>query len=129
MFNIWTINIFTVQCLNDINVQQLNITMNHNQDYLNLLIKIQHRSKYTQRELADELGFSLGKLNYCLKALKNKGLIKINNFKKSNKKISFIYILTPRGLTKKIQLTLNVMKNNMREYDQLSKELNSHVER
>tara|TARA_B100001167_G_C16731711_1_gene286321 strand:+ start:116 stop:427 length:312 start_codon:yes stop_codon:yes gene_type:complete len=103
--------------------------MNHNQDYLNLLIKIQHRSKYTQRELADELGFSLGKLNYCLKALKNKGLIKINNFKKSNKKISFIYILTPRGLTKKIQLTLNVMKNNMREYDQLSKELNSHVER
>ena len=103
--------------------------MNHNQDYLNLLIKIQRRSKYTQRELADELGFSLGKLNYCLKALKNKGLIKINNFKKSNKKISFIYILPPKGLTKKIQLTLNFMKNNMREYDQLSKELDSHVER
>ena len=61
--------------------------MNHNQDYLNLLIKIQRRSKYTQRELADELGFSLGKLNYCLKALKDKGLIKINNFKKSNRLI------------------------------------------
>ena len=58
--------------------------MKHNQDYLNLLRKIQQKSKYTQRELADELGFSLGKLNYCLKALKAKGLIKINNFKDCN---------------------------------------------
>ena len=56
--------------------------MNYNQDYLNLLIKIQHKAQYTQRELADELGFSLGKLNYSLKYLKAKGLIKINNFKK-----------------------------------------------
>ena len=103
--------------------------MNDDQDHFNVLRKIQKNPKSTQRELAEELGFSLGKLNYCLKALKNKGLIKINNFKKSNKKISFIYILTPKGLTKKIQLTLNFMKNNMREYDQLSKELDSHVER
>ena len=57
--------------------------MNHSQDYLNLLIKIQQKSKYTQRELADELGFSLGKLNYCIKALKAKGLVKTNNFKVS----------------------------------------------
>ena len=103
--------------------------MNYNQDYLNLLIKIQHKAQYTQRELADELGFSLGKLNYSLKDLKAKGLIKINNFKKSNNKISYIYILTPKGLEKKIQLTLNFMKNNMREYDQLSKELNANMER
>ena len=54
--------------------------MNYNQDYLNLLIKIQRKAQYTQRELADELGFSLGKLNYSLKDLKAKGLIKINNF-------------------------------------------------
>ena len=103
--------------------------MNYNQDYLNLLIKIQHKAQYTQRELADELGFSLGKLNYSLKALKAKGLIKINIFKKSNNKISYIYILTPKGLEKKVQLTLNFMKNNMREYDQLSKELNANMER
>ena len=52
-----------------------------NQDHLNLLRKIQNKSKTTQRALANELGFSLGKLNYCLKALKSKGLIKIRNFK------------------------------------------------
>ena len=101
--------------------------MNYNKDYLNLLIKIQHKSQYTQRELADELGFSLGKLNYSLKALKVKGLIKINNFKKDNKKISFIYLLTSKGLEKKTQLTLNSMKDKMREYDQLSKELNTNM--
>ena len=54
--------------------------MNDNQDYLNLLRKIKKNSKLNQRQLANELGFSLGKLNYCLKALKNKGLIKIENF-------------------------------------------------
>ena len=92
-------------------------------------IKFRRRGQYTQRELANELGFSLGKLNYSLKALKAKGLIKIDNFKKSNNKISYIYILTPKGLEKKIQLTLNFMRNNMREYDQLSKELNANMER
>ena len=56
--------------------------MENNQDYLNLLRKIKSKPEYSQRELAGELGFSLGKLNYCLKALKTKGLIKISNFKK-----------------------------------------------
>jgi len=98
--------------------------MHNSQDYLNLLRKIQRKSKYTQRELADQLGFSLGKLNYCLKDLKDQGLIKVNNFKNSNKKISFVYNLTPKGLSKKNQLTLNFMKANMREYGQLIKELN-----
>ena len=51
------------------------------QDNLNLLRKIKDRPKYSQRELAEELGFSLGKLNYCLKSLNNKGFVKINNFK------------------------------------------------
>ena len=103
--------------------------MNHSQDYLNLLIKIQQKSKYTQRELADELGFSLGKLNYCIKALKAKGLIKTNNFKKDNKKVSYIYILTPQGLTEKTKLTLNLLKVKMQEYDELRKELNTNLER
>ena len=56
--------------------------MNDNQDHFNVLRKINSKPKSTQRELAEELGFSLGKLNYCLKALKTKGLIKISNFKK-----------------------------------------------
>jgi len=103
--------------------------MNHSQDYLNLLIKIQQKSKYTQRELADELGFSLGKLNYCIKALKAKGLVKTNNFKKDNKKVSYIYILTPQGLTEKTKLTLNLLKVKMQEYDELRKELNTNLER
>ena len=102
--------------------------MNHNQDYLNLLRKIQQKSKYTQRELADELGFSLGKLNYCLKALKTKGLIKINNFKKNNKKINYIYLLTPQGLTEKTELTINLLKVKMKEYDELRKDLNMSME-
>tara|TARA_Y100000590_G_scaffold469642_1_gene658841 strand:- start:5552 stop:5863 length:312 start_codon:yes stop_codon:yes gene_type:complete len=103
--------------------------MNHNQDYLNLLRKIQQKSKYTQRELADELGFSLGKLNYCLKALKAKGLIKINNFKKNNKKINYIYLLTPQGVTEKTELTLNLLKVKMKEYDELRKDLNMSIEK
>ena len=94
-----------------------------NPDHFNVLRKIQNKPKSTQRELAGELGFSLGKLNYCLKALKAKGLIKIENFKKNPNKINYIYILTPRGISKKTQLTLSFMKRKMKEYDELKKEI------
>ena len=77
-----------------------------------------------RREMAEELGFSLGKLNYCLKALKEKGLVKIRNFKKNPKKINYVYVLTPKGIAIKTKLTLNFMKRKMVEYDQLKKELN-----
>tara|TARA_B100001123_G_C15158899_1_gene966643 strand:- start:297 stop:605 length:309 start_codon:yes stop_codon:yes gene_type:complete len=97
--------------------------MKHNQDYLNLLRKIQKKPESSQRELANELGFSLGKLNYCLKALKNKGLIKINNFKKNPNKINYFYVLTPRGISEKTKLTINFMRRKMEEYDELKKEL------
>ena len=97
--------------------------MNDNQDYLNILRKIKDKPETSQRELAEELGFSLGKLNYCLKALKNKGLVKIRNFKINPKKINYIYVLTPKGISKKTKLTLNFMKRKMREYDELKKEL------
>ena len=73
--------------------------------------------------MADELGFSLGKLNYCLKALKSKGLIKIKNFKRNPKKLNYIYVLTPKGIAEKTKLTLNFMTRNMREYDELKSEL------
>ena len=97
--------------------------MKNNQDYLNLLRKIKNKPESSQRELAEELGFSLGKLNYCLKALKDKGLVKINNFRKNPKKISYIYVLTPKGISEKTKLTINFMKRKMQEYDELRREL------
>jgi len=97
--------------------------MNDNQDQFNVLRKINKRPASTQRELAEELGFSLGKLNYCLKALKNKGLIKMKNFKQNPNKINYIYVLTPSGIAQKTKLTINFMKLKMKEYDELKNEI------
>ena len=97
--------------------------MKNNQDHFNVLRKIGSEPKPTQRELAKELGFSLGKLNYCVKALKNKGLIKIKNFEKNPNKINYIYVLTPRGISEKTKLTLNFMRRKIKEYDELKKEI------
>tara|TARA_B100000902_G_C27146321_1_gene831303 strand:+ start:644 stop:958 length:315 start_codon:yes stop_codon:yes gene_type:complete len=97
--------------------------MKNNQDNFNLLRKIRKYPDYSQRDLAKELGFSLGKLNYCLKALKKKGLIKIKNFKKNPKKLNYIYILSPKGIKEKTKLTINFMKTRMQEYDELKAEL------
>ena len=94
-----------------------------NQDHFEILRKIQKKPDSTQRELAEELGFSLGKLNYCIKALQEKGLLKLENFKKNPKKINYFYVLTPKGITEKTKLTVNFMKKKMREYDELKKEL------
>ena len=91
------------------------------QDFLDLLIKIDKNPKSSQRKLAGELGFSLGKLNYCIKALKEKGLIKINNFRKNPNKSNYFYILTPSGIKEKTTLTLNFMKRKMAEYEELKK--------
>ena len=84
--------------------------MNDNQDHFNTLRKIQNKPNSTQRELAVQLGFSLGKLNYILKALKAKGLVKISNFRKNPNKINYFYVLTPRGISEKSKLTINFMK-------------------
>ena len=97
--------------------------MNNNQDHFNILRKLNRNSKISQRELAKDLGFSLGKLNYCLKALKEKGLIKIKNFTNNQNKINYIYILTPKGISKKTQLTVNFMKRKLKEYDELKSEI------
>lgn len=98
-------------------------TMKNTEDHFEVLRKIEKNPDSTQRELAEELGFSLGKLNYCLKALQAKGLIKIENFKKNPNKINYFYVLTPKGLLEKTKLTMNFMKIKMREYDELKKEL------
>ena len=97
--------------------------MDEKQDHFDLLRKIKKKPASTQRELASELGFSLGKINYCLKSLKKKGHIKLKNFQNNKNKINYAYILTPRGLAIKTKLTVNFMKRKMKEYDELAKEL------
>ena len=97
--------------------------MDENQDHFEILRKIKKKPHSSQRELANELGFSLGKLNYCLKELQKKGLIKIENFKKNPNKLNYFYVLTPKGIAQKTKLTLNYMKRKMSEYDELKKEL------
>tara|TARA_B110000116_G_C16466050_1_gene415980 strand:+ start:168 stop:503 length:336 start_codon:yes stop_codon:yes gene_type:complete len=102
-----------------------------NQDHLNILRKISNSKNITQRQLATTLGFSLGKLNYCLKALKHKGLVKINNFKKNKNrfnlqsKSNYFYVVTPEGISQKTKLALNFMKRKMEEYEELKKEIES----
>ena len=92
-------------------------------DHFNVMREIDKKPGSSQRELAYQLGFSLGKLNYCLQALHNKGLVKINNFKKNENKLGYVYILTPEGIRTKTQLTINFMKRKMKEYDELKAEI------
>ena len=96
----------------------------NDQDQFELLRKIQKKPAASQRELATELGFSLGKLNYCLKAIKKKGFVKLKNFQKKKNKITYLrYVVTPKGISERTKLTISFMKRKMREYDELKKEL------
>ena len=97
--------------------------MKDDQDQFNLLRKINSNPNLSQRELANELNLSLGKINYCLRALKNKGLVKITNFSKSKNKFRYAYILTPKGISEKTKITINFMKRKMTEYEELKKEI------
>ena len=97
--------------------------MKNKNDHFEVLRRVKNSPNSNQRELAKDLGFSLGKLNYCLKELKAKGLIKISNFKKNPKKLNYIYVLTPKGIAEKTKLTIRFMKRKMNEYDELKKEL------
>ena len=99
-----------------------------NQDHFNVMREIQKRHQTSQRDLAQQLVFSLGKLNYCLKALRQKGLIKIKNFEKNPDKLNYIYVLTPKGISEKTKLTINFMKRKMKEYDELKKEMEKNVD-
>ena len=100
-----------------------------NEDFFKILRKIQTKPDTSQRELAEDLGFSLGKLNYCLKSLQKKGLVKLQNFKKKDNKISYLrYVITPKGISERTKLTINFMKRKMREYDELKRELEGKPE-
>lgn len=101
-------------------------TKNH---YL-LLQALKANPNATQRELAKELGISLGKINYCIKALVEKGWLKAGNFKRSDNKLGYMYLLTPKGLEEKSNLTKSYLARKLAEYDQLEieiKELKAQV--
>ena len=103
--------------------------MKNEQDHFDVLRKIQQVPESSQRELAQELGFSLGKLNYCLKALQKKGFVKLQNFQKKTNKIKYLkYVITPKGISERTRLTINFMKRKMNEYDELKKELELSIE-
>ena len=92
-------------------------------DNFNVLRKLDKEPSITQRELSSKLGISLGKINYCLKELRKKGLIKISNFKKNKNKINYVYLLTPKGIAAKTKLTINFMKIKLKEYEHLKKDI------
>ena len=93
-----------------------------------ILKLIESQPELTQRELAAQLGISLGKANYCLRELIGKGWIKANNFKNSRNKLAYIYILTPQGITSKMQLTRRFLKLKELEYEKLKLEISRLTE-
>lgn len=99
-------------------------TQNSSQEiHLKVLRHLEGHPDVTQRELAQHLGVSLGKANYCLKALIDRGLVKANNFKNSNNKAAYAYLLTPNGIEEKTKITLRFLKHKMREYEHLKLEI------
>ena len=96
-----------------------------------LLKLLEANPEASQREIANELGVSLGKVNYCLKALIDKGHVKAENFRKSNNKAAYLYLLTPKGIQAKARITANYLQHKLEEYDALRaeiEELRSEVE-
>ena len=90
---------------------------------LDLLRKLEENPKYTQRELSRETGVSLGKVNYCMKKLIEKGLVKLMNFSNSTNKSGYSYLLTPKGIEEKGKLTFSFLKIKMEEYEILKDEI------
>lgn len=88
-----------------------------------ILRRLQANPDISQRELAEELGISLGKANYCLQALIQKGLVKARSFSKSQKKVRYLYILTPEGIENKAALTRRFLQRKVAEYDALRAEI------
>ena len=86
---------------------------------------LQENPDLTQRELAEKLGMSLGGLNYCLNALIDKGLVKMQNFSNSKNKFKYVYLLTPMGIAEKVALTTRFLGRKMEEYDALKAEIES----
>jgi EPS-associated MarR family transcriptional regulator len=93
------------------------------EDDLRVLREIEKNPELTQRELSSRLGISLGKINFLLKALIQKGFVKVDNFRKNNNKIAYMYVLTPHGLEVKGKTTYHFLKRKIQEYEKLEEEI------
>ena len=93
------------------------------EEVLKVLREITKNPEMTQRELSFRLGISLGKVNFLMNALIQKGLVKAHNFKNSNNKKAYLYYLTPRGFEEKARITYNFLRRKMKEYEQLNEEI------
>lgn len=96
--------------------------MNESAQY-HILKHIQDNPQTSQREMAAKAGVSLGKVNYCLKALAKKGLIKAENFRNAERKSAYLYKLTPEGIEEKARITVRFLKHKMAEYDRIKAEI------
>ena len=99
--------------------------MNNKDIHLDLLRKLELNPAYTQRELSQEMGVSLGKVNYCMKKLNEKGWIKLKSFRNNPNKVRYAYLLTPKGIEQKASLTIAFLKIKMEEYEMLKDEINA----
>ncbi len=91
--------------------------------HLKVLRHLEDNPEVSQRQLAEELGISLGKANYCLKALINKGLIKASNFKNNANKRAYLYVLTPKGIETKARISVRFLRHKIKEYEALKLEI------
>ena len=101
----------------------MNKKINNSEEELEILRQIEENPNLTQRQIADHLGLSLGKINYLIKALLEKGVVKVDNFKRSDNKLGYLYLLTPEGVERKRKLTLLFIQRKSEEFDKLKAEL------
>ena len=91
--------------------------------HLKILKHIQVNPEASQRQLAQELGVSVGKVNYCIRALIDKGFVKVGNFKRNTDKLSYLYLLTPKGIEEKSKLTARFLQRKITEHKQITLEI------
>ncbi|TXS90845.1 MarR family EPS-associated transcriptional regulator [Parahaliea maris] len=97
--------------------------MKPSETHLRVLQTLEAQPELTQRELAEKLGVSLGRVNYCLRALVDKGWLKMENFQRSESKARYAYLLTPKGIAAKARLTARFLKMKMKEYEALKRDI------
>ena len=99
--------------------------INHSEVELEILRKVEENPNLTQRKIAEHLGLSLGKINYLIKTLLGKGFLKIDNFRRSDNKLGYLYLLTPKGVEAKRKLTILFLQQKSEEFDKLKKQMES----
>ena len=103
--------------------QRHHLNQSQHETHLRVLREIEANPEITQRELAQELGVSLGKVNYCLKSLIDRGWVKVNNFRNSSNKAAYAYLLTPSGIEEKARITVRFLKQRLKEFELIKQEI------